>query len=41
MDAIADFLGQGWVLGLMGLALVGLIGAMVFLRMKKKDDDDE
>lgn len=39
MQAITDFLSQGWVLGVMGLLLVGLIGVMVFMRMKKKDDE--
>lgn len=39
MDKIADFLGQTWVLGLMGLLLLGLIGTMIFMRMKKKDDE--
>lgn len=39
MQAITDFLSQGWVLAVMGLLLVGLIGVMVFMRMKKRDDD--
>jgi LPXTG-motif cell wall-anchored protein len=39
MAAITDFLSQGWVLAVMGLLLVGLIGLMVFMRMKKKDDE--
>jgi len=40
MQAITDFLSTPWVLGVMGLLLVGLIGVMVFMRMKKKDDDE-
>jgi len=33
-----DFLSNPFVLGGMGLALVALIGLMVFMRMKKNDD---
>jgi preprotein translocase subunit Sss1 len=39
MAAMTDFLSQAWVLSVMGLLLVGLIGMMVFMRMKKKDDE--
>jgi|GEM_PF-1103198 len=41
MQALTDFLGQTWVLAVMVLALLGLIGTMVFLRKKPKDDDDD
>ena len=34
-----DFLGQTWVMVGMGLALLALIGVMIFLRMKPKDED--
>ena len=39
MDAIMDFLGQTWVMVAMGLALVALIGVMIFLRMKPRDEE--
>ncbi len=39
MQAITDFLSQGWVLGLMGVLLLALIGLMVYLRMKPKDEE--
>lgn len=39
MNAIMDFLGQTWVMVGMGLALVALIGVMIFLRMKPRDED--
>lgn len=39
MGAIMDFLGNTWVMVGMGVALVGLIGLMIFLRMKPRDDD--
>ena len=39
MGAIMDFLGQTWVMVTMGLALVGLIVLMVFLRMKPRDEE--
>ena len=39
MDAIMDFLGKTWVMVGMGLALVALIGVMIFLRMKPRDED--
>lgn len=39
MNAITDFLGQTWVMVAMGVAFLALIGLMVFLRMKKKDDE--
>jgi len=34
-----DFLGQTWVMVGMALALVALIGIMIFLRMKPKDEE--
>ena len=39
MEAIMNFLGQTWVMVGMGLALVALIGVMIFLRMKPRDED--
>lgn len=33
-----DFLSSPLVLGGMGLALVALVGVMVYMRMKKNDD---
>ena len=39
MDKIMDFLGQTWVMVGMGVALVALIGVMIFLRMKPRDED--
>jgi len=39
MDAIMNFLGQTWVMVGMGLALIALIGVMIFLRMKPRDED--
>jgi hypothetical protein len=39
MDKIMDFLGQTWVMIGMGVALVALIGVMIFLRMKPRDED--
>jgi hypothetical protein len=39
MDAIMNFLGNTWVMVGMGVALVALIGVMIFLRMKPRDDD--
>jgi hypothetical protein len=39
MDAIMDFLGQTWVMVGMGVALVALIGVMIFLRMKPRDEE--
>lgn len=41
MDAITDFLGQTWVMVVMVLALLGLVGLMIYLRKKPQDDDDE
>ena len=38
MGAIMDFLGQTWVMVGMGVALLALIGVMIFLRMKPKDE---
>jgi len=40
-DKIADFLSTTWVLAVMVLSLLGLIGVMVFIRMKKSDEDDD
>src|SRR5436190_1549698 len=39
MDAIMNFLGQTWVMIGMGVALVALIGVMIFLRMKPRDEE--
>ena len=39
MDAIMNFLGNTWVMVGMGVALVALIGIMIFLRMKPRDDE--
>ena len=39
MQAITDFLGRTEVMVAMGVAFLALIGLMVFLRMKKKDDE--
>jgi hypothetical protein len=39
MDAIMDFLGNTWVMVGMGVALVALIGVMIFLRMKPRDEE--
>jgi hypothetical protein len=39
MDKIMDFLGQTWVMVGMGVALVALIGVMIFLRMKPRDEE--
>ncbi len=39
MDAIMDFLGNTWVMVGMGVALLALIGMMIFLRMKPKDEE--
>ena len=39
MGAIMDFLGQTWVMVGMGVALLSLIGMMIFLRMKPRDED--
>ena len=38
MGAIMDFLGRTEVMIGMGVALVALIGVMIFLRMKPKDE---
>jgi hypothetical protein len=40
MNAIMEFLGQTWVMVGMGVALVALIGLMIFLRMKPRDDEE-
>lgn len=34
-----DFLSNPLVLAGMGVALVALVGLMIFMRMKKKDDE--
>jgi hypothetical protein len=39
MDAIMNFLGNTYVMIGMGVALVALIGVMIFLRMKPRDED--
>jgi len=39
MGAIMDFLGNTYVMIGMGVALVALIGLMIFLRMKPKDEE--
>jgi len=39
MEAIMNFLGQTWVMVGMGLALATLIGVMIFLRMKPRDEE--
>jgi hypothetical protein len=39
MDAIMKFLGQTWVMVGMGVALIALIGVMIFLRMKPREED--
>jgi hypothetical protein len=38
MGAIMEFLGQPWVMISMGVALVALIGLMIFMRMKPRDE---
>lgn len=38
MDAITNFLGQTWVMVGMGVLFLALIGLMIFLRMKPKDE---
>lgn len=39
MDAIMDFFSNTFVMIGLGVALLGLIGAMIFMRMKKDDDE--
>lgn len=39
MDTITNFLSSPWVMVGMGLALLALIGVMIFLRMKPRDED--
>ena len=39
MDAIMNFLGNTWVMVGMAVALLALIGMMIFLRMKPRDED--
>ena len=38
MDAIMDFFSQTWVMVALGLLLVALIGLMIFLRMRPKEE---
>jgi hypothetical protein len=38
-DKVADFLSTPWVLAVMVLLLLGLIGLMVFLRMRPKEEE--
>jgi hypothetical protein len=38
-EKIADFLSTPWVLILMIVLLLGLIGLMVFLRMRPRDEE--
>ena len=40
MDGIMNFLGNTWVMVGMGVALLALIGLMIFLRMKPREDDE-
>jgi hypothetical protein len=39
MGAIMDFLGQTWVMVAMAVALIALIGLMIFMRMKPRDEE--
>lgn len=39
MDAVMEFLGKPMVMVGMGVALVALIGVMIFLRMKPRDEE--
>lgn len=39
MNAIMDFLSSWYVMGGMLAALLALIGIMIFLRMKPRDED--
>jgi hypothetical protein len=39
MDGIMNFLSNTYVMVGMALALVALIGVMIFLRMKPRDED--
>jgi preprotein translocase subunit Sss1 len=39
MDAIMNFLGRTEVMVGMGLALIALIGVMIYLRMKPRDEE--
>lgn len=38
MDAIMNFFSETWVMVALGLLLVALIGLMIFLRMRPKDE---
>jgi hypothetical protein len=39
MDRVMEILGNWWVMGGMLVALLVLIGLMIFLRMKPKDEE--
>jgi hypothetical protein len=39
MDAVMEFLGNTWVMVGMGVCLVVLIGVMIFLRMKPREEE--
>jgi len=39
MDAIMNFLSSWYVMGGMFVALLVLVGVMIFLRMKPRDED--
>ena len=38
-ETTMDFLGETWVMVTMGVILLALIGLMIFLRMRPKDED--
>ena len=40
LDDIGGFMLQWYILVPMILVLLGLVGVMIFMRMKKKDDDE-
>ena len=39
MDAIMNFLGNTWVMVGMAVGLLALVGVMIFMRMKPKDEE--
>jgi hypothetical protein len=39
MDAIMNFLSSWWTMAGMFVALLVLVGVMIFLRMKPRDED--
>lgn len=39
LQQLSDFLGQPLVLGVMAVLFLALIGLLVYMRMKKKDDE--